>query len=308
MAVCLQQNLFIPQKNKMMQTENTVLAGLKKINFSTTIQAPKDKVWNALWNDENYKTWTAAFAEGSHAVTDWQEGSKVLFLDGKGDGMFCTIAKKVENEYMSFKYNGEVKNHVEIPADEKKSAWVNGHENYTLKEDNGSTTLSVEMMVTEDMMDYFTKTFPKALQLVKEIAAGKIKITVETVINAPVDKVWEYWSKPAHITQWCNASPDWHAPKAENDLSAGGRFTTRMEAKDGSFGFDFGGVYDEVKTNEMIAYTMDDGRRVSILFKSDGNQTRVIETFEAENENLVAMQKDGWQAILDNFKNHVENN
>ena len=137
-----------------MQTEN-IPAGLKKINFSTAIKAPKQNVWNALWDDENYKTWTAAFAEGSCAVTDWQEGSKVLFLDGKGDGMYCTIAKKIPNEFISFKFNGEVKNYVELPVDEKNSDWVNGSENYILKEGNGITTLDVEMTVTEGMLDYF---------------------------------------------------------------------------------------------------------------------------------------------------------
>src|SRR6266850_8555487 len=94
----------------------------------------------------------------------------------------------------------------------------------------------------------------------------KTIITVENAINAPVEKVWQYWTKPEHITQWNNASDDWHTPRAENDLRVGGSFSSRMEAKDGSFGFDFGGVYDEVKTNERIAYTMGDGRKVKITF------------------------------------------
>jgi uncharacterized protein YndB with AHSA1/START domain len=139
-------------------------------------------------------------------------------------------------------------------------------------------------------------------------AAKKLNITVENLIYAPVEKVWEYWSKPEHITRWCNASPDWHAPHVENDLQLGGKFVTRMEAKDGSFGFDFGGKYDEVKTNELIAYTMDDGRRATIIFSSNGNTTKVTETFEVENENPVEMQKVGWQAILNNFKTYTEAN
>ena len=290
-----------------MQTEN-IPSGLKKISFSKEIKASKAKVWNALWDDENYKKWTAAFAEGSCAVSDWQEGSKILFLDAKGDGMYCTIAKKIADEFMSFKYNGEVKNNVELPLDEKNSDWVGGFENYTLKEESGVTTLTVELTVTEGMLDYFTKTFPAALENVKKIAEVKTTVTIEAVVNAPVEKVWEYWSKPAHITQWCNASPDWHAPKAENDLKAAGKFSTRMEAKDGSMGFDFDGVYDVVKTNELIAYTLGDGRKVSIIFNATGNTTKVTETFEAENENPVEMQKGGWQAILDNFKKHVESN
>lgn len=134
------------------------------------------------------------------------------------------------------------------------------------------------------------------------------KITIEAIVNAPVEKVWEYWSKPEHITQWAFASDDWHAPKAENDLKTGGTFSTTMAAKDGSFSFDFGGVYTKVEQYSQIEYTVGDGRTVEISFTDLGNATRVVETFEAENMNSIEMQKGGWQAILDNFKKHVENN
>ncbi|MBS0027734.1 SRPBCC family protein [Chitinophaga sp. 22321] len=136
--------------------------------------------------------------------------------------------------------------------------------------------------------------------------AVKTSITVSAIVNAPVAKVWDAWGKPEHIVNWCSASADWHVPKAENDLRTGGTFSTRMEAKDGSFGFDFGGIYDEVKTNEIIAYTMGDGRKVHITFEGEGNATKIIETFDAEAENSVEMQQAGWQAILDNFKNYTE--
>lgn len=133
-------------------------------------------------------------------------------------------------------------------------------------------------------------------------------ITVQSIINAPIEKVWQYWTSPEHITQWCNASDDWHAPRAENDVQVGGKFTTRMEAKDRSFGFDFGGVYDEVRLHEYIAYTIGDGRKVNITFSGNGNETSVTETFEPENQNPLDMQQAGWQAILDNFKKYVEAN
>ena len=136
---------------------------------------------------------------------------------------------------------------------------------------------------------------------------NKTTITVEAAIVAPIEKVWKYWTEPQHITQWNNASEDWHTPHAENDLKEGGRFTSRMEAKDGSFGFDFGGTYTLVETNKQIEYTLDDGRKVSINFTSQGNETTVVETFEAENMNSIELQKGGWQAILDNFKKYVEN-
>ncbi|MDB5230490.1 MAG: polyketide cyclase [Chitinophagaceae bacterium] len=138
--------------------------------------------------------------------------------------------------------------------------------------------------------------------------ANKTVITIESLVKAPVEKVWKIWSTPEHITKWNNASPDWHTPRAENDLRVGGKFSARMEAKDGSMGFDFAGVYDEVKTNELIGYTIGDGRKVIVNFTSNGNETKVVESFEAENTNSLEMQRGGWQAILDNFKNYVENN
>jgi uncharacterized protein YndB with AHSA1/START domain len=134
----------------------------------------------------------------------------------------------------------------------------------------------------------------------------RTSITVESTINASVEKVWKSWSEPQHITQWCQASDDWHAPAATNDLRKGGTFSTTMAAKDGSFSFDFGGVYDEVITHKLIEYTMGDGRKVKVTFAPQGNQTKVVETFDAEDQHSIEMQRGGWQAILDNFKKYTE--
>jgi uncharacterized protein YndB with AHSA1/START domain len=131
-------------------------------------------------------------------------------------------------------------------------------------------------------------------------------ITVEATINAPVEKVWANWNEPKHITKWCQASDDWHAPYAENDVKTGGKFKTTMAAKDGSVSFDFEGVYSNVQPNKVIEYAMSDGRKVKITFSSQGDKTKVVETFEAENENPLEMQRAGWQAILDNFKKYTE--
>jgi uncharacterized protein YndB with AHSA1/START domain len=133
-------------------------------------------------------------------------------------------------------------------------------------------------------------------------------ITTESTIEAPVQKVWEYWSKPEHITQWSHASDDWHTPWAKNDLREGGNFSSRMEARDGSMGFEFGGVYDIVKEHKYIEYTMGDNRKVKVTFTPQGNKTHVLQNFEAESQNPVEMQKQGWQAILDNFKKYTEQN
>ncbi|MDQ1142329.1 SRPBCC family protein [Pedobacter agri] len=136
----------------------------------------------------------------------------------------------------------------------------------------------------------------------------KTPITVEATINEPVEKVWQYWAAPEHITKWTFASSDWHAPYAENDLQTGGKFKTRMEAKDGSFGFDFEGTYSEVKTHELIAYGLEDGRQVKITFEEVDGKTKLTETFDPENQNPLEMQKSGWQSILDNFKKYTEEN
>lgn len=122
-------------------------------------------------------------------------------------------------------------------------------------------------------------------------------ITLETVVHAPVESVWTYWTEPEHITKWNTASDDWHTPYTENDLKPGGKFLSRMEAKDGSFGFDFSGVYDNVSVNESISYTIADGRKVKIDFVRQGNDTKIITAFEAEETNPVEMQQAGWQAI-----------
>jgi uncharacterized protein YndB with AHSA1/START domain len=131
-------------------------------------------------------------------------------------------------------------------------------------------------------------------------------ITVQTEINAPVEKVWQCFTEPAHITKWCQASDDWHAPYADNDLRVDGTFKTTMAAKDGSFSFDFGGVYTTVNNHKTIAYTMGDGRKVQVDFSFEGNSTKVVETFDPEQMNSIEMQRGGWQAILDNFKKYTE--
>ena len=135
---------------------------------------------------------------------------------------------------------------------------------------------------------------------------GKTVITVEADIRASVEKVWDLYTNPEHIVKWNNASDDWHTPRAENDLRTGGRFLSRMEARDGSSGFDFTGVYTDVRPLKQINYTMDDDRKVEASFVSGGNETKLRISFEAEQTNPVEMQKEGWQSILNNFKKYVE--
>lgn len=134
----------------------------------------------------------------------------------------------------------------------------------------------------------------------------RIKITIEVNIAAPVSVVWKAFNDPKAITAWNAASPDWHTPKAVNDLRPGGKFNYRMEAKDGSAGFDLTGTYEEVVPNEFLSFTLDDGRTVEVDFVDRDGKTHVTETFEAEEENPIEMQRGGWQAILDSFKEYVQ--
>jgi len=131
-------------------------------------------------------------------------------------------------------------------------------------------------------------------------------ITIETTVNAPIETVWDVWNKPEHITRWAFASQDWEAPRAENDLRTGGSFKTRMQAKDGSEGFDFEGVYTNVEDEKLIEYDMPDGRHVKITFEKTPEGVKITETFDPESKNSEDLQRAGWQAILDNFKKYTE--
>lgn len=134
------------------------------------------------------------------------------------------------------------------------------------------------------------------------------KITIQAVVSADKQKVWDYYTKPEHITKWNFAIDTWHCPYASNDMRVGGKYIARMEAKDGSFGFDFEGVYDEIVSGEKFTFTMPDNRVVHVAFKEFGNSTEVTVTFDAEDENPVEMQRQGWQSILDNFRKYTEQN
>lgn len=132
------------------------------------------------------------------------------------------------------------------------------------------------------------------------------KINVETIINSNLQKVWNYFTKPEHITKWNFANNDWCCPTASNDLKVGGKYSARMETKDGSFGFNFDAIYDEVKENNKLTYSLADGRQSTTTFENKDNVTVVKTSFDAETQNTIHQQRDGWQAILNNFKLYVE--
>lgn len=136
----------------------------------------------------------------------------------------------------------------------------------------------------------------------------KTVITIETTVDASLEKVWNYWIAPEHIVNWNAASPDWHTPRATNDVRVGGELFCRMEAKDGSFGFDLKGTYTAVEAMKQLDYALEDERKVTVAFSDMNGKTLVVQHFEAENQNPIELQQAGWQAILTNFKHYTENN
>ena len=281
---------------------------MKKVTFSIDINASKEKVWYSLWDDENYENWTSAFCEGSFTISDWNEGSKIYFLGpGGGGGMNSKISIKKPFDVMSFIHISEIKDFKELPLTEESESWSGSEERYDLSENNGVTTVKTTMDIVETHADYFNEAFPKALQKLKEIAENETKsITARISTKESLQKVWDYFTQPGHITEWCFASDDWHAPKAENDLRAGGIFSTTMAAKDGSVSFDFGGTYDEVIPLKKYTYTMGDGRKVTVKFDVMDDMVILTENFEPERQNTIELQRAGWQSILENFKKYLE--
>ncbi len=143
---------------------------MRKVIFKISINAPREKVWKVLWNDVTYREWTAPFAEGSHAVTDWKEGSKVLFLDPDNNGMVSKIKTNIPNKFMSIEHLGLVKGGVEDTKSEEVHQWAGAMENYTLQGENSTTELGIEVDITDEYMDMFKKIWPKALQKVKKLS------------------------------------------------------------------------------------------------------------------------------------------
>jgi len=279
-----------------------------KREYKIEIYADARMVWYALWDDVHYRKWTSAFNEGSYAKTDdWKEGSTVHFLNPEGNGMFSIITENKSFQKMTFTHKGEIKNFIEQPVNEKSAEWVNGIESYTLTEQNGMTNLLVEANLPEDFVEFTDQTFPVALRILKE-SAENFCIIVQTTVNAPADVVWEKWNNPDNVIGWNFASDDWHCPKATNDLRIGGKFSYRMEAKDGSMGFDFEGEYRTIATNQLIEYVMADNRHVKIHFEGEGSSTAITIAFGPETLNSYDLQRDGWQSILNNFKKYVEEN
>ena len=288
---------------------------MKKLNLEIEINATPENVWDSVVNKTKYNRWTSAFQETSHFEGGWNKGDKIRFLgfnaEGQKMGMVSEIAESRFPEYISIKHLGNIFNGIEDYTSAEVKKWAPSFENYTFEKTVDNKTLfKLDMVVPEDYYDMFMQMWPKALAILKQVSeeSAGTKITISTLINAELHKVWDYWTGPAHIVNWNFASDDWHCPFAENDLRENGKFRSTMASCDGKMSFDFEGIYSLVKHHEVIQYGMADGREVQVWFSPDGDATRVTETFDAENVHSVELQRAGWQSIMNNFKQYVENN
>jgi len=278
---------------------------MKIKEFSIEIKATPEQVWFALWDEHYYRLWTSVFCEGSYLETDWVEGGKVHFLSPGGNGMYSTITCNKAFEKMHFTHIGEIKNFEEQPITDEVKEWTGAYENYDLTDLGNSTLLTASLNLSDEYSQFFDEAFPKGLEMVKQ-SAENLMVVIETEVLADIDKVWNFWTNPEYIVQWNHASQDWHTTKATNDLRVGGKFMSRMEAKDGSFGFDFEGEYTEVVLHKTIRYKLADDRKIDISFLPQEKSVKIIEKFDHENEFPIHFQKAGWLSILLNFKKLVE--
>lgn len=279
---------------------------MPKLHQSILVQANKQKIWNAIVDVSKYKVWTEVFTPGSYFEGSWQQGEKMKFLAKDKEnlgGLTSVIAENKLFKYISIQHLGLVKNGEEDVTSEEAKKWAGCFENYTFVEKSSETTeFIVDVDVADGYEDEIAGMWQKGLISLKNFCEKPFeKITIQTSINKPIQQVWKVFTKPEYITRWNFASPDWECPKAANDLQVGGRYSYVMAAKDGSFAFDFGGTYTNIEPFQHIESILDDGRKVSVQFEEVDGNILVTETFEAETQNSLELQAQGWQAILNNF-------
>lgn len=289
---------------------------MKKIHQSIVIAAPRHVVWAAIINDKKYRIWTQAFGPESHFVGGWQKGETIRFIgatdEGEQMGMMAEIAASDHLRHISIHILGLVKGlQVDYDSEEARQ-WAPAYEKYYLEPVTDQVTkFTVDVDTNDAFHEEFIELWEAALQKLKDVCEKNLapfaSITVTTDVQAPLEQVWARWTSAESVKKWNHASDDWHCPAASNDLRPGGRYVYTMAARDGSASFDFSGTYIDVIEGQSITSQLDDGRMLKVTFTATGpDSTHVTETFEAENENTLELQRSGWQAILDNFRIEAE--
>ncbi len=291
---------------------------MNKISKSIIINASPEVIWETITDPRKYQDWTYVFGGNSYFEGGWNEGDAIHFLtkdeEGNLQGMVAEIAKSRYPAFISIRHLGYMADDESADtANESLKSLAPAYENYTLDlMDDGQTKFTVDVDTQEEYMEMFEDAWPKALELVKSISeeskSQPMKITINTFVQSSIESVWNGFTQPEHITSWNYASDDWHCPEAVNDLKEGGTFDYIMASKDGKASFHFGGTYTKIIHHEKICYELSNGREVCVFFKPMDGGVFVEETFDAEDSNSYPEQRQGWQAILENFADHVEKN
>ena len=288
---------------------------MNKLVLSIDIHAPRETVWEAITHDAQYRRWTSAFSEGSHFVGNWNTGDTIHFLGpnekGEMQGIASQIAESVEPELIVIRHMGLVKGNVVDFTSDAAKAWAPSLESYKLEKlSDHKTRFHLELDIQPEYYTMMEAMWVKAMALLRDVCEENPntprRITVATLVNAEEGKVWTYYTEPDHVKKWNAASDEWHCPAATNDLKVGGRFSYTMAAKDGSESFDFAGKYTDMHYGHSFSYVLDDHRTVDVVFSYQAEKMCVIVNFEAETQNSPDLQRAGWQAILDRFKEYVE--
>lgn len=286
---------------------------MQKLHLEMDINSDINKVWNTVIGKTTYPIWAKAFDLNSDVEGEWKEGEKLHFVGGekKEFGMVSILEKVTEPTFISIRHIGQLKDGVEDLTSEEVKKWSGMHENYTLVDKGGITTFHLDMDIDEEYYEMMKNMWVIAIGRLKLLCEkGEIlAINIQADVKADIEKVWDMWTSPMHITKWAFADPSWEAPSAVNNLEVHGRFSTRMQERaNPQNGFEFGGVYAAVEKPNIIKYFMDDGRFVDIVFTQNGEIVHISQTFDAEQMNSPELQRSGWQSILDNFKKYVEAN
>jgi uncharacterized protein YndB with AHSA1/START domain len=275
-------------------------------SFNTTPEI----LWEMIVDPDHYRFWTSAFSIGSQFIGDWSVGSGIRFVmedeSGVESGMISEVVASEWPNHISIKHLGLVMNGVEDYESEEVKLWTPAFENYTLvSNESGQCAFKMVQDIPDAYEAEFRDNWNKAFDLIEKRLSlwskPSVPITLEARSNHSPSSLWAKLTQPELVKTWNFASEDWYCPEAKNDLRIGGEFHYEMAAKDGSMSFDFWGTYTKIEENKRLEFTLGDGRKVSIELIEKPYGSLVVERFEPEHENSTHLQRQGWQAILNNL-------
>ena len=281
-----------------------------RIQLERAFHVGPELLWELVVDPDHYRFWTEAFSEGSDFDGDWTKGSKIRFVaedeNGIESGMLSEIAESQWPEFISIKHVGLVMNGIDDYDSPVAREWSPAFENYRfIPKEDGTCIFEVEQDLPEEQAEEFKGSWEKsfdrmAMRLETSADVGKV-ITLREKSRHDPEVIWEKLTTPEKVMTWNYASDDWHCPSAKNNLEVGGEFHYEMAAKDGSASFDFSGTYTEIEAFKRLYFVLGDGRPVRIDIFEKPYGCLIEERFEAEQQNNLHTQRQGWQNILENL-------